>query len=252
MRSEDYSFLDIQKRDGVAFVTLGGSYEQNQYDQAGVQELLRLPRDLDAAEDVRVAVLTGAGDAFSAGMAPEAAAQGSVGEDSVADYELGRDFVHAYVHCRKPIVVALNGVVVGMPATIVLVADIVVAERQVRFRDMHTPFGIVSATGALLWTLSVGLMKAKRYVLTGEWIDAEEAERLGLLSEVVETGGSLARATEYAQHLAALRPETLQLTKRAMNRFLRQGLLDVFDEAVALEFLAWPERYGGGGAEDPD
>ena len=95
-------------------------------------------------------------------------------------------------------------------------------------------------------------MKAKRYVLTGEWIDALEAERIGLVSEVVETGSSLDRATEYATTLAALRPETLQLTKRAFNRFLRQGLLDVFDEAVALEFLAWPDRYGGGGTEDPD
>jgi len=249
MRPEDYSFLKIEVRDGIGFVTFNRPEQQNQYTRDGIAEFLRLPRDVDEADDIRAVVLTGAGEAFSAGMDPEAA-QASVGRDPIGDYELSRKFMRAYVELDKPLIVALNGVVVGMPLTMVLVADIIVAERQVRLRDIHTPYGIVSATGPLLLPLSIGLLKAKRYVLTGEWIDAEEAERLGLFSEVVDTGRSLERATEYAKTLAELRPETLRFTKRALNSYLRRGLMDVFDEALAVEMLAWPESYRGGGAED--
>jgi len=116
----------------------------------------------------------------------------------------------------------------------------VIAERQARIRDAHVNAGLVSATGSLLWPMSTGVLRAKRWLLTGDWLDADEAERIGLVTEVVDTGVSLRRATEYAEHLAALRPEALWLTKRAINNWLLSNVREVFAPAFAAEIALFP------------
>jgi enoyl-CoA hydratase len=121
----------------------------------------------------------------------------------------------------------------------------------VEFRDAHVLGGVVSATGPFQWPPSVGLLRAKRYLLTGDAMSAEEAERLGLVHEVVDTGTSMTRALELARHLAALRPQAVQGTKRALNQWLRVAFDPVFQHALALEFMTFPQeelRYGSGAA----
>ena len=145
----------------------------------------------------------------------------------------------------KPVVTALDGDVLGARLTSVLLSDIVIVERHVRIRDMHVNGSLVPATGAMLWPPSTGLMRAKRWLLTGDWIGAQEAERIGLVTEVVDTGDSLERATQYATHLAALRPEILALAKRAINRWLLNSVDAVFAPALAAEMSLLP--YGEDG-----
>jgi enoyl-CoA hydratase len=135
----------------------------------------------------------------------------------------------------KPVITALNGSVTGGALTGVVLSDVVIAERHVRLRDGHVVDGMASATGPMLWPLDVGILRAKRWLLTGDWIGAEEAERIGLVTEVVERGTSLARALTYAEQLAALRPEAVALTKRAINSWLVGHVRDVFDPAFAAE-----------------
>jgi enoyl-CoA hydratase len=86
-------------------------------------------------------------------------------------------------------------------------------------------------------------MKAKKYILTGEKLSAEEAERIGLITEVVETGESLQRATEIAERLASLHPEAVQATKRLLNQWLKTAITPVFEHGLALEFMLFPEHY---------
>jgi enoyl-CoA hydratase len=144
--------------------------------------------------------------------------------------------VHAFVDLEKPLVAALNGDTVMIGVTIALMADIVVAERHIQLRDAHVPLGVSASTGPLIWPPSVGLLRAKRYLLLGEAISAVEAERIGLVTEVVDSGAAEARALEYAEALAALEPDAVRCTKRALNRSLREAL-PAFDAALGSEHL---------------
>lgn len=95
----------------------------------------------------------------------------------------------------------------------------------------------------------IGPMRAKRYLLTGDSLSADEAYDMGLVSEVVESGQSLARATELAEKVAELSPKAVQATKRALNEWLRTAFGPVFKHGLALEFLSFPvaeSSYGSG------
>jgi enoyl-CoA hydratase len=89
--------------------------------------------------------------------------------------------------------------------------------------------------------MSSGLAKAKRYILTGDSVSAEEAEQFGLIAEVVDTGKSYERAVEHAVKLASFSPPAVQLTKRALNNWQRTAFTQVFEHALALELMMMPE-----------
>jgi enoyl-CoA hydratase len=260
----EFSYLHVELRDGIAFATRNRPENKNRYTTAEAPEYARF---LDAAaSDPRVlaVVVTGAGSEwFCAGEdAPSRradadydAAVGSGRDPNMPRYSpselpesalvnalLGNSELPKPLQMPKPVVTALNGSVVGSVLTSVLFSDVVIAERHARIRDVHVNAGLVSATGPLLWPMSTGVLRAKRWLLTGDWIDAEEAERIGLVTEVVETGASVQRATEYAQHFVALRPEALWLTKRAINNWLLSHVRDVFAPAFAAEIALLPDE----------
>jgi enoyl-CoA hydratase/carnithine racemase len=138
-----------------------------------------------------------------------------------------------------PIVVALNAKAM---LTLPLLSDIVIAERHVEFNDKHVLSGVPTATGSFLWPMSIGLVRSKRYLLTGDSFSAEEAERFGLVAEVVDTGASKTRATELAEAIAELDPTGVQMTKRALNEWVRVSWGPIFKHGMGLEFLHFPDR----------
>ena len=87
----------------------------------------------------------------------------------------------------------------------------------------------------MIWPLTVGITRAKRWLMTGDWIDAHEAERIGLVTEVVPTGESLERATEVARRFVAMPQMAVRLTKQALNQWLALGTTVSFDYSAALE-----------------
>ena len=239
MKPDEYSFLDVKIEAGVATVRFNSPDNGNKWARAQEWEIVQLPGDLAADDEVRAVVLTGSGDTFSGG-----AHHSDDPFDAFDYYDRSVKIFSSYVDLDKPMVAAVNGPASGSGLTLAMFCDIVVAERHVEFRDAHVLGGVVSATGPFEWPLSVGLLRAKRYLLTGDSMSAEEAERIGLVSEVVDTGKSLARAEELAAHMASLRPESLQATKRSLNQWMRMNFGPVFQHALALEFLTFPaDRY---------
>ena len=123
-------------------------------------------------------------------------------------------------------------------------SDFIVAEEHAAIRDIHVALGTPSSSGPLFWPPSVGLMKARRYILTGDWISAQEAERIGLVTDVVAKGTSLQRSLEYANQLNALPQSAVAGSKRSLNQWLRVAFPGIFDAALAIQFaeMAGPEQ----------
>jgi enoyl-CoA hydratase/carnithine racemase len=227
-----YKFLHVHNRDGVVFAEMSHP-NYNRDEREDWPRLLESVANDDAA---RVLVISGWGNP------PLDRPKVFENFDAYQYYSrASREPVPLMLDFPKPIVTALDGSPDVM--TIPLCTDVVIAERHVVLDDHHVPLDVVSATQPLLWPLSAGLMKAKKYILTGEQLTAEEAERIGLITEVVDTGESLKRAAEIAERLASLRPEAVQATKRLLNYWLKSAMTPILEHGLALEFMLFPERY---------
>jgi enoyl-CoA hydratase len=208
------------------------------------QELADVWPVVDRDPEVRVALIRGAGKAFSAGGSFELL------EDLTADYAYrtrvlreARDIVHHVLDCSKPIVSAMHGPAVGAGLVVGLLADVSVAARTARLIDGHTRLGVAAGDhAAICWPLLCGMAKAKYHLLTCEELSGEEAERIGLVSLCVDDDQLLDRAREVCRTLAAGSPSAIRWTKHTLNHWYRQ-LGPVFDASLALEF------YGFGGPD---
>lgn len=241
-----YDFFKIDVADGIATVMFNRPDRGNNWALAEEHEFYSLPNDLATDPNIKAMILTGAGDVFSGG-----AHHSDDPFDAFDYYDRSCRLFGAWMNIDKPVVVAVNGAIGGSGLTLAMFGDIVVAERHVAFGDPHVKGGVASATGPFQWPPSVGLMRAKKYLLTGESFSAELAEQMGLISEVVDTGTSLARAREYATTLAALPPAAVQATKRNLNQWLRVAFGPIFQHALSLEFMTFPVallNYGAGDA----
>jgi len=208
----------------------------------------RMHRDLadvwlavDRDPDTRVVVLRGAGKAFSAGGSFELI------DTMLRDYALrtrvlreARDIVKNVLDCSKPIVSALHGPAVGAGLVCGLLADVSIATRNARIIDGHTRLGVAAGDhAAICWPLLCGMAKAKYYLLTCETLSGEEAERIGLISLVVDTEEELhAKALAVARQLAGGAQSAIRWTKHALNHWYR-AMAPVFDASLALEFYGF-------------
>jgi enoyl-CoA hydratase/carnithine racemase len=233
METGDFLFLDVELRNGVVFATM----THPDYDHSERQDWEQLISRVAADGEAHVLLITGWGNQ------PKGRNPTDFDDFNAFDYydRASKGPVRMLLDLDKPIVMALD----GNPGvlTIPLSGDIVIAERHLRFSDNHVLIGTASATQPYLWPLSTGLRVAQRYILTGDQITAEEAERVGLITEVVDTGQSLARGTEYAEKMAALRPQSLQATKRSLNQWMRMAGAPVFDIGLAMEFMLFPDDF---------
>ena len=134
-----------------------------------------------------VAVITGAGNAFSAGGDFDMLEK-TIGNAEViaVGMQEARDTVHNMINLDKPVISAINGVAVGAGLAVALLADISIASDRARFTDGHARLGVAAGDhAAAIWPLLIGTAKAKYYLLTCEFLEGAEAERLGLVSLVV-------------------------------------------------------------------
>lgn len=252
---DDLGFLDVEIDRGVAIVRLDGPEAGNAISFEGHVEMSTILPRLGRDDRVDAVLLTGAGDSFCAGPTADFMARIAADEPGFAArlMEDVRLLVQGHVELAKPVVSALNGPAGGGPLAFALLADVVIAERHVTLADMHVAAAVAAGDGGvLIWPLAMGLLRAKRYLLTGDALGAEDAERLGLVTEVVDTGRSFERAMVYARRFAAAPRQALRHTKRALNQWMRLGM-PAFDLAWAGEILtlASPEALAAHPARRP-
>ncbi|MFM8410549.1 MAG: enoyl-CoA hydratase-related protein, partial [Alphaproteobacteria bacterium] len=119
-----------------------------------------------------------------------------------------------------------------------LLCDVVFAAEGATIADPHVRVGLVAGDGGVaIWPLVLGPARAKQYLLTGDPLDAREAERIGLVNFVVPPAELDERATAWARKLAAGAPLAVRYTKLAVNKLVKDALNVAFDASTALELV---------------
>lgn len=230
--------LRIERQGAVLEVTLNRPDTLNSIDEAMHVALIELFENLAEDKDVRALVLASSGKHFSAGgdLAEILRIQESA-EVRQRFEEQARRLMRALLDVPIPIIVAFHGDAYGLAANIVLACDAVVAERNSRLADSHVMVGMVAGDGGcVVWPQSMGMMWAKRYLLTGEPITAEAAYARGLVTDLVDSKEeALEAARKLAERIAGLPPLAVKGTKRALNRVMQQRAGEVFEYSLALE-----------------
>jgi enoyl-CoA hydratase len=235
-----YQHLLVHKQDGIALLTMNRPEVYNATNGRLHYELGHIWLDIGADPEVRVAVITGAGHAFSAGgdlemierfLGDPAAITSTMKEAS--------DIVYNIINLDKPVISAINGIAVGAGLAVALMADISIASEKARFTDGHVRLGVGAGDhSVIIWPLLCGMARAKRYLLTADFLDAQEAERIGLVSMVVPHDQLMATAMEMARKLASGPQSAIRWTKRALNQWLRV-MGPAFDYSLATEMLGF-------------
>jgi enoyl-CoA hydratase/carnithine racemase len=237
----DYQQLLFERRDGgVLLINLNRPDKYNAADETMHAELARVWQDVSRDPATRVAVVTGAGKAFSAGGDLAMVERMAGDHDRVARMlsEMS-DLVYNLINCDKPVVSAINGVAVGAGLVVALLADISVCAEDARLGDGHVRLGVAAGDhAAILWPLLAGMAKARYYLLTGEMLTGREAERIGMVSKAVPAAEVLGEAMRVATGLAHGSQLAIRWTKRALNSWLRAAG-PIFDQSAAYEMLCF-------------
>jgi enoyl-CoA hydratase len=240
----DYSGYDqllFERLDrGVLLITMNRPEVYNAADEAMHSQLSRVWTDVSRDPETRVAVITGAGKAFSAG-GDLAMVQRMAGDYDRTTRMLSEmsDLVYNMINCEKPIISAINGVAVGAGLVVGVLADISICAADARLGDGHVKLGAAAGDhAAIIWPLLCGMAKARYYLLTGEMVTGTEAERIGLVSKAVPREQVLPEALAVAATLATGSQLAIRLTKRALNSWLRSAG-PIFDQSAAYEMLTF-------------
>jgi enoyl-CoA hydratase len=221
--------LTIERKDGVAIVTLNRPEAMNALSRELRDALAGAFEELETDPETRVVVLTGAGRAFSAGLDLKELSQP---RDAGGGLGGTANPTHAMDAFGGPIIGAINGHAITGGFEIALACDVLIASTQAVFADTHIRMGIMPGWG-LSQRLSrvVGIGRAKEISLTGNFVSAERALEIGLVSRVVEPDALLDTATALARDMASCEPEFL----RGYKRLIDDGYAMSFGEAMAYE-----------------
>jgi enoyl-CoA hydratase/carnithine racemase len=207
---------------GVATIVLNRPQRMNALTFEVYRELGETFRALAAADDVRAIVLTGQGKAFCTGGDVHDIIGPLLERDAEGLYEFTRmtcDVIEAMRACPQPIIAALNGTVAGAGAVLATAADLRVAADSARIAYLFTKVGLSGADMGMCWLLPrvVGAGRATELLMTGDFIDADEAFRIGLYNRVVADDNVLEVALNLAEQLARGPAYGLRVTKRQLD-----------------------------------
>ncbi|MEE3331167.1 MAG: enoyl-CoA hydratase [Myxococcota bacterium] len=236
--------------DGVATITLNRPEARNALSARLIAELASAFEAAREDADARVVILTGAGDAFCAGLDLRELGGGSgVGEAS----EWGRpSYSTAMSAFDGPIIGAINGAAITAGFEIALACDLLVASTTARFADTHVRVGVMPGSGlSQRLPRAVGVHRAKYLSLTGNFLPAEQAAEWGLVSHVVEPEVLLETARGIAADMLSAQPHMLAPIKDIIDRGFSVTLgegLELESETSANQFATEKPQAGAGAA----
>ncbi|MFC4486901.1 MULTISPECIES: enoyl-CoA hydratase [Tepidiphilus] len=237
----DYQNIIVETHDRVGLIRLNRPKQLNALNDALVDELGHALDAFEADEGIGAIVITGNEKAFAAGADIAAMANFSYMDAYKGNY-ITRNWERVKT-CRKPVIAAVAGFALGGGCELAMMCDLIIAADNAKFGQPEVKLGILpGAGGTQRLPRAVGKAKAMELCLTGRFMDAEEAERSGLVARVVPAERLLEDALETAKTIASYSLPVVMMIKECVNRAyegpLNEGLLferRMFHSSFALE-----------------
>jgi methylglutaconyl-CoA hydratase len=222
-----HTFKTVQygEAQGIATITLNRADKRNAISYELMNDLVAaLKQAADSA--AQVIILTGAGKAFCSGMDLDSLKQltGRTHEQNLKDSETMAALFRALYDCPKPTIAAVNGPAIAGGTGLATLCDFTLAVPEAKFGYTEVRIGFVPAIVSSFLIANIGEKRARDLLLTGRIFGAEEAQRLGLVNEIVPPEQLLPRAQELARQLMENSPASLQATKKLLSAYTREQL----------------------------
>ena len=213
--------VEIEINDGVAVITMNRPERKNAFTREQYELLANALNGADQDSEVRVAVLTGAGAAFSSGQdlkemmeLASGVASGTPTTSKAGGFTVLLDALEVF---SKPLIAAVNGVAVGIGMTLLPFCDIVLIDETARMRVPFSELGVPpEAASSVLFADRIGWQRAAELLLTARWVDAAEAVEIGLALRTTPAGEALSQARELATSIASKSAYSTRVIKQLM------------------------------------
>jgi len=224
----------FEKKNAIAYVTVNRPKVLNALNMATMEELRRAFHAIKQDAEVRVVILTGAGEkAFIAGADIGELARNNAVEAKAYTHQ-GQSVLNLIENCGKPVIACINGFALGGGCEIAMACTMRLASDNAKLGQPEVKLGIIPGYGGTQrLSRLVGKGVAMQLVLAGEMISAEEAHRIGLVNEVVAPGELIPQAEAIAQKIIANAPLAVQWAMEAVNKGMEMPLAEgLFLEAT--------------------
>ena len=234
-----YDNIIVETRGNVGLITLDRPEALNALSQALIAELGRALDIFEADDEIGAIVLTGSEKAFAAGADIKEMQSKNWPDTFVEDFIT--DGWERIAQCRKPIIAAVAGFALGGGCEIALMCDFILAAESAQFGQPEIKIGVLpGAGGSQRLTRIIGKSKAMDMCLTARMMDADEAERAGLVSRIVPAAGLVDEAVATAQQIAEMSRPAALMVKEAVNRAYETTL----SEGVRYERRLFQSTFG--------
>ena len=223
--------LNLQRDNGVAILTLDRPEKRNALSSELISDLESVVSQLGTDDNLRVLIITGAGDAFCAGT--DISELTTLTEAEARDISSrGQRLCDSIESFPVPVVAAINGIAAGGGCELALACHMRIGSRGARFSLPETKLGLLPAYGGTQrLSRDMAVAHALEIMLAGKTVDADTALKFGLLNRVVDSSGLMAEAVALANEIAARAP----LAIRACLKSVTKGLKLPFEDGLALE-----------------
>jgi enoyl-CoA hydratase len=233
---DHYKSLDFALNGRVLTITFNSPDRLNAFTIEREAELGQFLHDSVDDEDFDVAIVTGAGRAFSAGGDVENGLAWIAADPGRFKTLAAKRLVFGLLDYPKPIIAKLNGHAIGLGATVALFCDVIFAADHAKIGDPHVLMGLSAGDGgAIAWPNLIGYARAREYLMTGDLIPAPKAEQMGLINYSVPAGELDAAVDAFAAKLLAGALKAISATKVTVNLGLKQVAAAVMDASIAYE-----------------
>lgn len=230
----NYTTIRLEKDDGLATLTLNRPDKLNAICPELITELLDAIADIEADEEVRAVLLTGSGRAFCAGGdLRELLSQSDNPVEMMASSRQGARLITGMRSMPKPWVAAVNGPAIGAGCNLALGCDIIIAAREATFSQAFMNLGLHPDTGGVyLLSRLVSTARACELIFTGRTIEADEAERIGLINRVVPAGDLGKTSRELALSLAHGPSKAIGMAKASIYQAVSMDMASILEAEV--------------------
>ncbi|MGA2622638.1 MAG: enoyl-CoA hydratase/isomerase family protein [Bacteroidota bacterium] len=238
----NYSTVTYEVKDRVATVTMNRPDKRNALDETMIEELAGVLQNINRSAESRVAILTGAGGFFCAGMDLDylRIMSDKGHEDNLKDAHNFLNLLEIVSNLKKPIIAMVDGPALGGGCGLAAACDFVLAAKDSsRLGTPEVHLGFVPAVILVFLIKRMGEGRAKELVLRGNILDAAKAKEVGLVTEIIEDSKLKPTTVAFAEELAATTsPSSINLTKELFSRMNDMNLKEIMEYAANLNALA--------------